>query len=604
MRFLFVVLLCSWILGVQATPAPGLTLHLNTQLLRDLNLAIQLDGASDLASSAGAHYDALNAAASEGTLAGTIGAGRSLSGEVAFVYAARVSVGKRQRSTPRLLLSPLSTNPMRFALRDSDGEIWFLLENGHPHAAADKQLLDVRVLSLRASPWLAISLKRPGLEQFLLGGAELKLPLRAPLAATTGLTCPPEPLRWPTLGFNADVALELVPEMFELRCQGCSETSTDGLVAIAPGARLRNVGTADIPWFQMFSGTPAPYGADQHPFLVWNMYRLDTDGSLKQLGASAVKHAFFSTNSDCPCPGAPTLYAEGCTDEYDAFTNDIDSFLAPRSEIIPAPGLWARCGSLHDADCNGVRNQGAGGGDGFQNRMNINEADLAAAPGRRFFAEAWYVTRDDINIYNSMATREVLAVKDTSAWAFVTQGNTQIGSMLERARATSAVRPGRMIREAVTPQGRIKLAVTVTPTGTGNYRYRYELMNFEFALVRTQGTMPNLRMLSHTGIQRVSIPLGTATPIAFTFRDADSLIGNDWTPSLSSGNLNFFDPGNNAQTWGRLYRFEFTSSNGPAVGEVLLSAADAAQSITQSVVVLIPSSSASDLLFWADNEQP
>ena len=596
------VLLLTLSLHGHAAPSSGLTLQLNEALLKDLEIELQIDGAQATSSPIGPQYQALLATRSVGELQGSTGASRQLSGAVRFDHALLLSVGKHRATTAHFTLVPLSVNPTSFALQDAQGDTWFTLEGGHPHATPDGLTLDVRMLSLRASKWLAGKVKRPGLQRFLLGGAQIGLSLRPDGKPLAGQMCPPEPLRWPTLGFQADVALENIPDVFELRCQGCSVGSTSGTVAIAPSARLRNVGTADVPWFEMFGGTPAPYGADQHPFLVWNLYRQEADGTLRQIGASGVKHAFFSTNSDCPCPGAQILYAERCTDEYDAFTNDIDSFLTERSEVIPSTGLWARCGSLHDPDCSGTRNQGVGDPNGLRQRMLISEAELAAEPGRKFFIEAWYVTRDDIDIFNSMATLEVLPSKDSSAWAFVNQGITVPGPLLTRVRAQAAAQPGRMQSILASAEGRVQLNAAVTPLGNGTYRYRYELMNFEFALVRTSGALPNLRLLSQTGIQRFGVPQGAGHVSASAFADIDANAGNDWTAQIQSGQMNFVDQRNNAQSWGRLYRFEWVSSVGPQTGLATLAATDVERTATHTISTLVPANGPSDLFFWAGFE--
>jgi len=42
-----------------------------------------------------------------------------------------------------------------------------------------------------------------------------------------------------------------------------------------------------------------PHTNDQHPYLVWNFYRL-ADGRLEQIGVSGAKHAFLTI-----CHGSP-----------------------------------------------------------------------------------------------------------------------------------------------------------------------------------------------------------------------------------------------------------------------------------------------------------
>ncbi|MDP1270841.1 hypothetical protein, partial [Klebsiella pneumoniae] len=67
-----------------------------------------------------------------------------------------------------------------------------------------------------------------------------------------------------------------------------------GPIKVAPSATLKSLGFGDAAWipkFQTLSFYDIPgYPRDQHPFLVWNMYRI-ADGRIEQLGASGVKHA-------------------------------------------------------------------------------------------------------------------------------------------------------------------------------------------------------------------------------------------------------------------------------------------------------------------------
>ncbi|MDP1270723.1 hypothetical protein, partial [Klebsiella pneumoniae] len=64
---------------------------------------------------------------------------------------------------------------------------------------------------------------------------------------------------------------------------------------VIPTARLQNSGAADVPWYRQFTGTFPPYNNDQHPYLMWNLYQ-EKDGRFTQIAASALKHAFYTTN--------------------------------------------------------------------------------------------------------------------------------------------------------------------------------------------------------------------------------------------------------------------------------------------------------------------
>ncbi|MDW8479492.1 MAG: hypothetical protein RML12_06195 [Xanthomonadales bacterium] len=119
-------------------------------------------------------------------------------------------------------------------------------------------------------------------------------------------------------------------------------------MVFAPGAALRNGDderTADVPWVRKFTVSPWNYpypGNDQHPYLVWNLYRI-RDGRLEQIGASGVKHAFYTINWYC-APGAcgaggGQILGRACYDIYSAEQQ------RPRAGPRAAP----RAGPLHRA---------------------------------------------------------------------------------------------------------------------------------------------------------------------------------------------------------------------------------------------------------------
>jgi hypothetical protein len=86
-----------------------------------------------------------------------------------------------------------------------------------------------------------------------------------------------------------------------------------------------------------------PYGNDQHPYLIWNLYRTNSDGRLEQIGRSGVKHAWLTTNGSCLDSTAEHdshILGRGCLDTYGTGNNDTSSDLGPRSEIVPATGIW------------------------------------------------------------------------------------------------------------------------------------------------------------------------------------------------------------------------------------------------------------------------
>ncbi|MEO1087851.1 MAG: hypothetical protein AAFY88_26755, partial [Acidobacteriota bacterium] len=174
-----------------------------------------------------------------------------------------------------------------------DGDVVFVADNMHFSLERELGRLRSFNLDLRIAPALADHLKSSALEGAWVGtlALEAQFPARDDDPFRGG-NCVPD--------WTGDVDVQLthinnVDQVFE----------TNGLIGIAPSAELKNVGTADVPWWRKFTGPFEPYDNDQHPYLVWAMYRMDDD-RIEQLGVSDIKHAFLTLNFNC------TPSSEGC----------------------------------------------------------------------------------------------------------------------------------------------------------------------------------------------------------------------------------------------------------------------------------------------------
>jgi len=476
-----------------------------------------------------------------------------------------------------------------FSLRDAAGLEWLSASHAQPSFDPLSAQLWIRNMDLRVGPALAAAIKQPTLEGQLLGGMAMSVigAGSEPNVQANSCASPQYQPRWPTLGFRADVALTQIGSVQTLRCETCTNSSTDGLLAMAPSARLRNVGEADIPWAPKFiNPNLPPYGGDQHPFLSWNFYRLDANGALKQIGASGFKHAFVSTSLNCPCPSGFILFG-GCEDVYGAFTNDIYDILSPRTELIPFRGLWARCGSVFDPDCDGLQNIPSGAPDDYTWRANFTESQLHGV-GARYFADAWYVVRDDADIDNGMGVVEVSPVKTGATWTFPQIGNFSAGSILERLQSTLAPAATRLYARQQTGEGRVD-TLSVVRAVPGGFHYSVYVANLEWMRTRTEGAFPNLRLLETAGIQRVRVRTPAATLNAPQSFDADALASNDWLQSPLAQGVEFAAlAGDLGQLWGTVYRFEWTSSSAPLIGWIEASAGRGALERTVLLTTLLP----------------
>jgi hypothetical protein len=500
--------------------------------------------------------------------------------------------------------------PMRLELVSDDGEAWLYLNHLMYKMIQDDTGFFVRSADLRASASLAFKIGRPELADEYIG--EVKMLANVvqrpfgykPMDAKAALACPDFHGTGPAGNpFQADVLMESY-SMSVSRCRSSDGSgvcdgpagSNDGDVVFTPSSTLRNsnkVNTADVPWYQKFTTSPHNYPYplnDQHPYLIWNMYRI-VDGQLEQVGASGVKHAFLTTNTGCAsgaCTGNGHILGKNCGDTYGTGNNDSSSSLGPRSELVPATGQWARCNSIYDDGipfsptnlaCDG--NQDSSGNTEYMQRMVVKESRLVAAPApavTQFYSESWYIVQDDINIYNTMAHRSMTPNGAAGSWSPGTQGSFVLGPVLN-----TWVDPNTQATQNVdisSAEGHTRIAVKVRtldacPLASGFsgtcYRYDYVVDNFDFA--RVQFMPPpndkglNLGLVSSQGYSAFKLRIGSQVPVwldpSAHFADIDTDTGNNWVAAQGSDSIAWTAPASNQLKWGTLYRFSFVTTAAP-----------------------------------------
>ena len=535
--------------------------------------------------------------------------------------------------------------PFMMEVVDSHGQALFLIDHAHYSLSGDGSELSLRNMNIRVSPALAARMGRPNWAMRTIGGMDVvaRVTVR-PEQGNAGADVCVAP--WPTEAASGQVTNISVYQKYQDKVQAmrchlpgdghpelgavCPQESTDGLVVIAPDSSLLNAGDTAVPWYRKFNSNQAnqggqpqpPYSNDQHPFLVWNMYRIDTTGAITQIGKSAVKHAFWAGNIGCSCSNPHVIYPQ-CRDTYSVSNNDSNLELAPRTEMIPALGIWGRCGSVYDRDCDGLWDRddhGAplpGAANDFDLRLVASEDDLlpAANPAARYFFEYWYLVRDDANIHDTMGYREVSPRKEAGGggkgdWYFSAQALV-LGPAINVWVNPGAPGIHQVSQELPTAEGHVRVAVQVEDLGAGRWRYRYAVMNLDFAravIDPAHATEPNLKLLSNAGFSGFDVPLPsgvTAQEMAFT--DADRDVGNAWSPSIAGDGLRWRAPGSgavasNTLDWGTLYSFTFVASTPPGPADVSLHVATTKVGLPTSYVVasLGP---LSDLIF-ADGYEP
>ena len=473
----------------------------------------------------------------------------------------------------------------------ADGKAWFYIDRLMYELIDDRQRLAVRTMDLRIAPALAQRIGRPEVADWVIADMELTTQVlrRAVDPSPQGAYV----YRWhgaavpgvPGAVFEADLFMQVFSMQYT-RCNGCTGVGGNGSVVFTPSSTLRNnvnngsldvtvagdpKGTSsalyasDIPWYTKFSGNFAPYNNDQHPYLIWNLYRLNADGSMDQIGRSGVKHGFLTINDNClEDPGNSHVLGRGCVDVYGISNNDSNNSLGPRSEIIPATNQWGRCGSIFDTNCDGIAN--SSGNTSYSQRLVVNESQFSGAgqAGATYLFESWYLARGDVNILNSMATKRATFTRSGSVW--VVGGNDQykLGPAIDRWVDPDAPGAGATTVKLSSAEGNIKVAARVTSLGAGSWRYDYAVMNLDFARAQTSGAEPNLRVISNLGLSRFTVPVGTATITDLKFGDGDLDTGNEWTGSISGRNVVWAAPAGQSLNWGTMFRFSFVANQPPA----------------------------------------
>jgi hypothetical protein len=489
---------------------------------------------------------------------------------------------------------------------DAAGQIWLRFDFMHSQSVLGGSALRFVNGNARIGPALASAMGLGAQTQgALLGEGRLLLNLSAPLVSLPSQSsCSPP--TWPSASAIADVALTDIGVVFQMRCSapGCDgPASNNPKVVIAPSATLENVGDADIPWYQKFTGDFPPYGNDQHPFLIWNMFRIDADGLLRQIGQSGVKHAFFTVNASCSC-GEAQILGKQCVDVYSALTNDTPTVgnctepdgchQGPRNEILPARAEWARCGSIYDPDCDGS-NTDTVPYTPFEHRMLVDEAELDETLLEKYLLESWYLVRDDMQTQNNIGTRflnlDWQAPTPPSAqgrWNLINAGDFTNGTALQRwFNAFSAAGSMKRFTRVQTSLGSLEIVSRARALSATRWRYDYSIYNRDAALLTTSGAQPNLRMLDTRGVTRVSITLPSGAIIENDrFVDADLISSNDWGFARIADELLLSTQSNDLR-WGTLYSFAFESDIAPGITLATLGFGTAASA--HSAAVLGPS---------------
>ena len=559
------------------------------------------------------------------------------------------------------VLVPRGANSQMLDVVDATGNKLFYLDRLMYAITDQGRTVDVQTMDLRLHEDLARRLGKPEITDWVV--AQMRMRLNVVAQDGNFIEIVQGAPVWPGTDVSGVPGAKYQADVFMLSFQGqysrCSTSppntgtcdgpagATDGYVVFTPSSTLRNnvnngtasptvagdpngtstaLYSADVAWYRKFSGTFAPYDNDQHPNLIWNLYRIDANNRIEQIGRSGVKHAFVTTNTSCdnsgPGSGGSTgaILGLACSDTYGTSNNDSNNDLGPRSEIIPATGQWGRCGSVFDPSCTLTSNTN-GGNNNYSQRMITRESQLAA--GGTYYFESWYIVREDINIYNTMSSRPV-TFSFGSSWALANGAPQLLGPVINRWVSPTTTNPNQKNVEIANTEGHTRVAVNVVDLGGGQWRYDYAVMNLDFARAVTQGTgkysddsdpAQRFRVIHNFGFDRFSVPLPaglTASSIEFNDGDLDS--GNNWTGTADAGTLSWTAPVNptppantpavlNPLNWGTMFRFSFVTTQAPAAADIDLHVAQSGTPASYTATVLAPSAPVVDLIFADDFEE-
>jgi hypothetical protein len=607
MKLLFTLMQCLLVSFIALKPPPAgaasaqqaadlwrahggqIQLQLNTDLMQALGLYVGPEGnpASDIHASRSTLNVSLDPSAVLRFDANARSFNAFADGELPLQAKLQLQRGAKSKVLDDLRLRVNPDQPRTLLLVDAQGAVWFSADTAQIYLSPDRASVRVTHADFAFGPAAAAFFGQATLSGVAIGNFHLQAPVvSANVVRASAAICPSNhwhgtlvnPSQPAGPRYQTDVLLQQVRGLQMQRCRDCDGPvgAFDGTVIMAPDALLANSNTAttaDAPWHQKFTGAFPPYNNDQHPILVWNMYRQHRlSGQLEQIGRSGAKHAFASSNYDCPsydCGNSQILYRQ-CTDEYPSGTNDYSEFMRPRSEVVASKGIWARCGSLDDPDCDGFTNYPLP--DDYQYRLDVLESQLSDSANYRYFYEGWYVVRDDVNIYNSMGSREFTPVFDMGAWLESAPGAFFSGPLIDQWVNPAAPGAGNLSTELILPDGHIKLAVRTTALAAGRWRYDYALMNLDYVHAQLQaenGEPANMRLLSRSAIAGLRLPMGLPpgqSAQSPSFSDGNAQM-QDWAISNTPSELQF-NAVTSAQelTWGVLNSFSFEAGVAPSLG--------------------------------------
>jgi hypothetical protein len=333
--------------------------------------------------------------------------------------------------------------------------------------------------------------------------------------------------------------------------------AVDGIHAYSVGTTSCNVGDQPLWWCD----EDRAYCDDtQHPVIAQNLYRLK-DGRFEQLGASWLKHGFFSVNQpdvSCGPSCGPTLGGDqlgvGCTDPYSASLNgERGRNFGGRSEVHPTSGLFPFPAT--EVPFPQVIDQ----------RLQVaqNDLDPVLNTGALYWVEGHYVAADDAAAGNGL---------NNASYRQVTVAGGSLD--LQVTGATFREQPAIAAWPTIDPEVELLTLDSASLAGTERFHVARKVTELEGGLFHYEYAVHNLN--SNRGARALLVAFPAATTISGVgFRDVDAHSGEpydttDWDTAVGADSIEWSTetcdvaPNANALRWGTMYSFWFDADRPPA----------------------------------------
>lgn len=307
-----------------------------------------------------------------------------------------------------------------------------------------------------------------------------------------------------------------------------------------------NQGNEPLDWH----GNPSPL----HPFMVFNLYRVNAD-RIVQVGGSWAKHApgpATTANAcgfGCTIPSDPWTLGVGCSDIYSAGYNGTQSILGPRSEIDPYTGSY----DFNTSILNGPQPAF----DPVERRLRALDVDIDPMlnPDSNLFVEAIYIAHDDPASSDNLI-HDLVGVSGSTGlnWSFSIADPGTLGPAILSWPGAQFTE----VRPDSASDGRSIVASKATALGGGVWRYEYAIFNHDLA--------------RGIGCFEVPVPAGVSvSDITFSSPVIETIaFSNDpWQGTRGADSVSWqTEPASSASAanplrWGWLYNFGFTAEAAP-----------------------------------------